>query len=540
MLYRNRFQSSPIAPFLAHCSELGEKLSRLSYSRFGFLSLLLLGGLLLGPQELSATHIVGGEVTYRCLGPNESGNNDFEISLTVYRDCFNGSPQAPFDPFASIGIFDSDNQLVTSLGDGTGQLLIPFVSDDTLNPSLNNPCFVIPPNVCVHTTTYRDTLELPFRIGGYLLAYQRCCRNVTIQNIVNPLNTGATYSVLITERALLECNSSATFINWPPNYICANEPIDFDHSAIDIDGDSLVYKLCVPLDGATFDEPMPQPPLNPPYQEVVWVDPPYDVNNMLNAAPGEPLRINSASGFLTGLPNTLGQFVVGICLEEYRDGELISTTRRDFQYNVGPCGQTVSAFFTPELQCTGTEVSFDNFSQNATTFAWYFNDPGNPGAFSMESEPTYTYADTGRYTVMLVANPGEACTDTSFQEVYLQFASLTANFDYSFVECSDSMIIQVTDASVDSISEITSWEWTLSSGVNTLGTSTEQNPSFVVFGSRLVNLSLIVTAENGCVQELSEFFEVELIEVILPPDSLLLCRGDSLVLNPNPELQYSY
>ena len=44
--------------------------------------------------------------------------------------------------------------------------------------------------------------------------------------------------------------------------------------------------------------------------------------------------LDSETGFLTGVPNTIGQFVVGICVEEYRDGNLISTTRRDFQYNV--------------------------------------------------------------------------------------------------------------------------------------------------------------------------------------------------------------
>lgn len=60
---------------------------------------------------------------------------------------------------------------------------------------------------------------------------------------------------------------------------------------------------------------------------------------MLNGIPGgAPLQIDSETGLLTGLPNTVGQFVVGICIEEYRNGVLISTTRRDFQYNVGFVG----------------------------------------------------------------------------------------------------------------------------------------------------------------------------------------------------------
>ncbi|NCP46715.1 MAG: hypothetical protein GW818_09935, partial [Flavobacteriales bacterium] len=44
-------------------------------------------------KQAVASHIVGGVMTYQCLG-----NNDYQINLTVYRDC-NGVG-APFDQFA--------------------------------------------------------------------------------------------------------------------------------------------------------------------------------------------------------------------------------------------------------------------------------------------------------------------------------------------------------------------------------------------------------------------------------------------------------
>ncbi len=69
--------------------------------------------LLLNSFSVSATHIVGGEMNYRHLG----GNN-YEIRLTVYRDCFNGVP--PFDNPASIGIYNSANQLVNLAYNYTG------------------------------------------------------------------------------------------------------------------------------------------------------------------------------------------------------------------------------------------------------------------------------------------------------------------------------------------------------------------------------------------------------------------------------------
>jgi PKD repeat protein len=478
------------------------------------------------PTAAQATHIVGGEMNYTCLG-----NNQYEITLTIFRDCFYGNPLAWFDDPASVGIFDVDNNLLQ-------EVQMSLMNNDTLAPVLSSICFVAPPDVCVHTTTYRDTIELEPRIGGYQLAYQRCCRNQTILNIVDPLASGATYGVTISERALLECNSNPKFQEWPPIYICVDEPILFDQSALDIDGDSIVYRLCTPLLGANQAIPMPQPPNNPPYAPINWVDPPYNVDNMLNGfAGGEPLAIDSQTGLLTGLPNTVGQFVVGICVEEYRDGELISTTRRDFQYNVGVCGRAVSAFFAPEIQCESLTVEFNNESQNADDFLWIFNDPNNPDATSTAVSPTFTFQDTGLYTVMLIAEPGTICQDTAFQEVYLQDDSLFPDFSVDYVACTDSLTIQVNDLSFDTISTPVEWLWE----VSPLGlTSNEQNPTFAITANGGVSLSLTLTAANGCEKMLEEFIPVELIEEELLTDTITICFGDNVALNPTIDTSYTY
>ena len=446
------------------------------------------------PQMSRATHIVGGELNYTCLG-----GDTYEITLTIFRDCFNGDPNAWFDDPASVGIFDANNQLVMTVGIG-GQLLMPLMNNDTLEPVLSNECLVIPPTVCVHTTTYRDTIELPFIQGGYTLAYQRCCRNQTILNIINPLATGATYSVEISETALLACNSNAKFNEWPPIFICVNEPIEFDHSATDIDGDSLVYKLCTPFQGADQTIPQPQPPNNPPFDEVVWFTPTYGINNMLG---GIPLTINSETGFLTGTPNTVGQFVVGICVEEYRNGEMISTSRRDFQYNVGICGQPISSFFVPEINCDGLTIQFDNQSTNSQEYIWQFNDPGNPGASSTSSTPTYTFSDTGTYTVTLIAEPNDVCADTFDLTMTMLYPSLFSELDLNVVNCDMPFSIDMIDMSYDTISTIVNWEWT----VNGVFYSNQQNPPVFSNNDSTVNeliVGLTVTAENECVETTEE------------------------------------
>ena len=383
--------------------------------------------LLAGIGKIQATHIVGGEITYKCLGSNQ-----YEITLTVYRDCFYGNPEAFFDSIGYIGVFDGAATLVDSL-------LIPFdpASNDTLDAVFADTCLFVPGDVCVHTTFYRDTITLLPGAGGYTLTYMRCCRNETILNIQSPNVTGSTFSVEISEKALFECNSGPEFKEWPPIFICVNEPIEYDHSAIDAEGDSLAYKLCTPIKGATITNYYPQPPFPPPYDPVVWV-PPYDLNNLLG---GVPLEIDVHTGLLTGLPNTVGQFLVGICVEEYRDGELISFVRRDFQYNVGFCGTVIADITAPDNQCDDLTVDFDNTSLNAGDFFWAFNDPGNPGATSTLTEPSFTFSDYGTYTVMLIAEPNSACVDTTFHQITLTQNTLEADFELEIIKCADSFFI---------------------------------------------------------------------------------------------------
>jgi gliding motility-associated-like protein len=478
------------------------------------LFLLLLTGIF-SPFRAQATHIVGGEMNYRCLG-----NQQFEVVLTVYRDCYFGVPF--FDNPASVGVFDAGGNLITNL-------LIPYVADDTLRPVLSGDCFVLPPTACVHTTTYRRVVTLPVSPGGYTLAYQRCCRNKTILNIEKPDSTGATFSIYVSEEALDECNSSPVFKEWPPIYICVNEPIVFDHSALDEEGDSIVYRLCTPLNGGTLGNPMPQPPAKPPYSEVIWRDPPYNLDDIMG---GIPLTIDPFTGLLTGTPNTIGQFVVGICADEYRNGILISSTRRDFQYNVGLCGTTIAGISAPEFQC-GYTVKFFNTSMNADKFLWYFDADGDITATSSAFEPTFTYPDSGTYRVMLIAQPDDKCVDTFYREIRIERLSLDAAFTHKFTECSDSLTLELTNTSSDTISQIVAWEWRLSSGPR-VQTSQEFSPTFKIDTAGAWVVTLIVTAANGCRDTARLIFPVRLAKIPWGDTTLRICLGDTILLNPAP------
>ncbi len=495
---------------------------------FGLFALLV--GMLIMPTQVKATHIIGGEMTYQCLG-----NDQYEVRLTVYRDCFYGDPAAWFDDPASIGIFDAGGTLVNE------SLLNLQGINDTLTAVFNDPCLFVPDDVCVHTTYYTDTITLAPSPGGYQVVYQRCCRNETIDNIIDPVSTGATFSIDISETALEECNSSAIFNDWPPIFICVNEPIDFDHSAIDVDGDSLVYRLCTPLEGASLSVGKPQPPNPPPYDSVQWnAASGYGLDNLLGF--GDALEIDSETGLITGVPAVIGQYVVGICVEEYRNGELISALRRDFQYNVGQCGAVVSTVADPYAQCDDFTINFINGSDNATSYLWMFNDPNNPGATSTEENPSYTYADPGEYTVVLIAEPGSVCADTVFHELFLQYNnSLTPALDAEILNCLDSAIITGIDLSVDTATTIAEWDWVIQTEDGTVLTSEEQTPTFIVSTDQVVDIQLTVTSASGCVQT-TDIVEYEITPGPLSQqsDSLTLCLGESTELNPNPIDGFTY
>jgi len=235
---------------------------------------------------------------------------------------------------------------------------------------------------------------------------------------------------------------------------------------------------------------------------VVWLDPPYDLNNVMG---GQAMAIDSETGFLTGVPNTIGQFVVGICVEEYRDGVLISTTRRDFQYNVGVCGEFVSSFFVPEVSCEGLEVNFDNQSVNALEYEWSFNDPENPGAMSSSPDPSYIYSDTGTYTVMLAIEAlinTAICTDTSFVTFSIYEHSLIPEFLADIVDCQDPINLDFTNSSVDTVFDLTNWQWT----VNGIVFSNSENPPTFISNNneQEFEIQLIITNEKGCQDSITQ------------------------------------
>lgn len=433
-----------------------------------------------------ASHIVGGEMYYDCLG-----NNQYRITIKVYRDCF--STGADFDSPLPLSIFTGNNQYVQTEN-------IPYPGSVTIPVTFNNPCVTPPNNICIQEAIYVRVITLPPSATGYILSYQRCCRGPNVQNLQNPDDAGLTLTATIPPPANATCNSSPRFNNYPPMMLCNNDPFVFDHSATDPDGDVLVYELCAPFNGGTQFNPAPNPSDNPPFSLVQWAGG-FSAANPLG--PGASITIDPNTGILTASPNLMGLYAVGICVKEYRNGILIGTTVRDFLFRVINCQIQLAADITPQVElstfqsfCQGLTIEFENDSYNGNSFFWDFGVEGILSDTSNVFEPTYTFPAEGTYEVMLVVNPGWPCTDTSFQ-TFIVFENFDVYFNPPAAQCivNNSFNFEALGQFEPSTSDII---WNFGSSSNP-EISEDFNPQNIVFGEngyRPVN----VTISNGTCQ----------------------------------------
>lgn len=478
------------------------------------------------PSISSATHIVGGDLTYKCLG-----NDKYEITLTVQRDCINGASDAELDDPATIGIYDRFGALQVGLGI-SGKLFAPISSYRILNTSLDDCSLGAAEGICVEEAIYKDIVCLPYNKLGYYVAYQRCCRNGILSNIQNPLETGATYFAFLSTTALEECNSQPVFNDWPAINICSGQTLDFNHSATDPDGDVLVYRLCAPSSGASIDNPYPVAPSSPPYDPILWNNG-FGTDDVFGSS--DELTINS-DGVLMGTPEILGTYLVGVCVDEYRNGELLSTVMRDFEYNVVACTSPVTV--DVEIRgggCDGDNtVSFINNTTGADTYRWFFDFPSaDPATMSSATSPTFTYPGPGTYTVRLEAiRASDGCIVTRDLTVTVgSQALIKADFRAIPIACDgDNVTIRFQDITVGA--EGYSADWIIN-GQSASG----ENVEFTFNQNDLVEVSFSKVDDEGCESKLTR--TINLSDLLAnPPDfdvELVDCTAthfDIIVTNP--------
>lgn len=446
---------------------------------------------------VQAEHLVGGDMTYVC-----NGNDNYSITLNVYRDCF--SSGAPFDPNPPIGIY-------TGTGVFVGVQYFSFPIIQNLSTIISNDCFMVNTSVCVERGTYSGVINLPPNNTGYYLVYERCCRNGTIVNLSAPDTQGSTYTAFIPPQSLADCNNSPVWNSFPPIGVCLDIPMEFDQSATDPDGDDLVYELCRPYTGGSQFNPAPDPPSGPTFQLVTYGGG-YNADFPIDATP--ELSIDPATGMISGTPTQIGQYVIGLCVKEYRNGILLSETRRDFQFNVTTCPNLNVAAIASQAfntECNGLAVDFENMSVNASSYLWIFGD----GNSSTDFEPSYVYSDPGTYEVMLISDPGQICADTTIQ-VFSLFEPVNLILNNPQLECSPDPVYDIDLFTTAGAIESAIWDF--GGGV---GDNSAISPQNVSFAPGSYNLQVDVIDENGCEASAE-------IPISVPPEPVALIANNNV------------
>lgn len=299
----------------------------------------------------NASHIVGGELAWVHVPGTKY---TYRVEMILYYDVLNGDLGGDLSAIVRIFSKRTNTGLYNVILQAEGEinstdpdhpfaigLPVQYFQPTCSNGSIKtNAVFYKSGEFELSPDTYNDP-------EGYYLAYERCCRNYSITNIVSdePLRDGAillNYDRVAGQTFYLEfppiIKNGEPFINssprlFPPlsDYACPNRPYFVDFAGVDDDGDSLVYSLVTPMNSIERANglPLSRIPNAGPYDSIIW-KPGFSNTNFMNGLPD--LKISS-DGLLTVRPsiNSTGLFVFAVRCEEYRDGIKIGEVRRDFQ-----------------------------------------------------------------------------------------------------------------------------------------------------------------------------------------------------------------
>lgn len=485
-------------------------------------------------QPLSAAHIRGGELYYKYVGAGSGHNTSvYLVTLKLYIDCGQNDP-GQLDAEVFLSVFNkSDNKLFRGeYVSMSGEEFIKY--DPASNPCITNP----PRDVCYRLRYYEHLFELPNSVSGYTITFQRCCRIEGIQNIAPPSNDyGATYTCEIPGTGLgvnAFQNSSPIVNSNDAVAICMSSGFTFDFSAKDPDNDSLVYQFCSAYEGGGPNNgegcltcPLPVPAAAPPYKSLVY-QPPYSATSPLGN-----VTINRFTGIVSGdAPAKIGQYVLTVCIAEYRKGVLINTHRKDIHIKVSDC-MPLRARLNPDYSyCDDFLVTFRNLQVNPTgsLYIWDFGD-GTPADTSLIPDGTlqHQYADTGSYRVHLKVTLKGQCIDEAFAVAHVYpgfFPGFTVNGACLYTP------FEFKDTTKSRYGKPAAWRWIFGDETTEADSSHSAAPQWLYHSLGQKTVMLDVASNKGCRDTVSVVVDVtEKPDLVLPFKDTLICSIDSLQLS---------
>jgi gliding motility-associated-like protein len=261
-----------------------------------------------------ATHNRAGEITVEQVG-------NCVVSLTVRATIVTytkaSSAQVDRDTLELLWGDGSRNRVARVNGplDRNGQAKGELLENDTRK------------NIYVAIHTY------PAR-GTYVLSMSDPNRNGGILNVNYPNSEQVKFyiqtSFTFPNPQFQGCNNTPVLLQPPIDIACVGQTFIHNPNAYDSDGDSLAYRLVVPL------------------QDVRLPVPNYLYPNQINPGPRNNLKINEITGDIVWeAPQREGEYNLAMIIIEYRDGLPMDTVVRDMQILVKSCDNRPPVVETP-------------------------------------------------------------------------------------------------------------------------------------------------------------------------------------------------
>lgn len=297
--------------------------------------------LLIVPYAGNSAHIVGGTYAYEVLGVN-NGIANVEVTLYLYRDSKSGGAQ--FDSNIQLGLYKYENSEYSFIE----SLFVQISSFSVLEINDISDC----PNDIINYEigTYTTQIEIPLEnYEHFTIGHQRCCRNPQISNIKFPEETGIAISFDLFPAAFLQVNKPIVMSNQFPVLTEVGIESSFDISVED--EFEKEYYLSIPkaaggvlgstiagdpndCEGITPDVENCQPE----FDEVEYIDPdnPY--------GQGATIEMDKDSGIMNLEIPAISKVLVGLTVDRFSEGELLSRLRQQFLINSLDCTTSTSEY----------------------------------------------------------------------------------------------------------------------------------------------------------------------------------------------------
>ena len=486
---------------------------------------LLFCSVLLFCSLASARHIKGGWVQYEYVSAGATaGTSMYKITVYVFRDCIQSGPMP-----SALGIYDAATfkNVQTITGTAISYKLINSATKNSFDPCLSNP-----PVICYQTFAYTTTVTLPDNANGYIIAAQDANRISGIVNITNSVSTGISFTAIIPGTI----NGKDYHVNTSPYFnfkdtaiICYNAKFNYQFTATDTDGDTLTYSLGDGINGASNLT-------SPPYSSLIYT------SGFSGKFPlGNTVSIDSLSGLVSGTaPATTGEYIIAVYVHEWRNGIIINSTKKELEITVGNCSLSVASLKPAYINCDNYTFSFQNetTASNITSYLWDFGVNNSVTDISTSATPSFTYADTGKYTVKLVVGNANGCKDSASAPVKV-YPGFTPSFTVSG-SCFQSPLF-FTDNSFVKYGSINSWAWDLGDSTTTSDTFSIRNPTYQYTHPGNVSVVMTVSSTVGCTGSFTKIITVNDKPFIsLAFMDTLICSIDTLPLKAQGSGTYKW